>query len=61
MKKVELICGPEMKFSLGDEVVTAANLTVDQAELIAGQYPDQYVRIVETKPVKTVAESATAK
>lgn len=61
VKEVKVLCDPEMKFSVGDEVITAAQLSVEQAEVVAQQYPDQYVRVVESKPVKTVAESATAK
>lgn len=61
MKRVEVLCDPEMQFSMGEEVVAAANLTVEQAETIAGQYPDQYVRVVDAKPVKTAAEAVTTK
>ncbi|MEZ0484282.1 hypothetical protein [Fibrella aquatica] len=57
MKKIELICAPEMKFSLADEVVAAADLTIEQAEQIAEQYPEQYVRVVvESKPGKAAVE-----
>lgn len=48
-KKINLLCDPNMLFSIGDDAFRASALTVEQAELVAAQYPGRYVEIVEEK------------
>lgn len=45
-----MLADPTTQFSIGDEVLTLEKLTVEQAELVAAQYPGRYVEVNEVKP-----------
>lgn len=56
-KKVKVLCEPGFQFSIADESVRADQLTVEQAELVAAQYPGQYVEVIDNN-AKSVDSAA---
>lgn len=59
-KKIKLNCDPGLVFSIGEDTIRARDLTLKQAEAIAGQYPGgQYVEVIEAETVKPVEKPAT--
>ena len=56
MKKIKLLCDPATKFSIGGEHVRADQLTLAQAELVAGQFPNQFVAITEEKAASAAGD-----
>ena len=60
-KKVKLLCDPTIHFSIGDESFQADALTVEQAEIIAAQYPGQYLEVVVEPDKKAAVAAETPK
>lgn len=56
-KEVKILpCAPKgIKFGFGELSPTIEELTVEQAEVIAAQYPGQYVTVVEKKSVSAAS------
>ena len=48
-RTVQVLCDENMVFGIGSDTIRAADLTLEQAELVAAQHPGQYVAIIEKK------------
>lgn len=48
-KKVKLLCSPDTFFLVKGEKIKASDLTVEQAEKVAAQYPGSYLEVIEEK------------
>ena len=46
VQKVKLLCAENVCFSIGDTKIAAKDLTVEQAQQVAAQYPGMYVKII---------------
>lgn len=52
-KTVKVIGDPETFFSIGEDKIKIGELTVEQAELVAAQYPGRYVEVVDKGATKS--------